>query len=108
MYFSSSLVIWLIACSDVTPCSIAVKIPQVLKILMNKSAEGISIWGVLMELFAVTAATAYCFVQEFPFRYCYNSHDTPVCYIQEFPFRYCYNSHDTPLCYIQEFPFRYC
>ena len=50
--------------------SITVKIPQVMKILLNKSAEGISIWGVLMELFAVTAATAYCFVQEFPFRYC--------------------------------------
>ena len=46
------------------------KVPQVMKILMNKSAEGISIWGVLMELFAVTAATAYCFVQEYPFRYC--------------------------------------
>ncbi|KAF0293499.1 Mannose-P-dolichol utilization defect 1 [Amphibalanus amphitrite] len=44
-----------------------VKVPQVLKILMNKSAEGISIYGVLMELFAVTAATAYCFVQQYPF-----------------------------------------
>lgn len=44
-----------------------VKLPQVLKIAANKSAEGISIWGVLMELFGVTTATAYCFVQEFPF-----------------------------------------
>ncbi|XP_037076359.1 mannose-P-dolichol utilization defect 1 protein-like [Pollicipes pollicipes] len=45
-----------------------VKIPQVLKIMMNKSAEGISIYGTLMELFAVSGATAYCYVKEFPFR----------------------------------------
>jgi len=44
-----------------------VKVPQVLKIAMNRSSEGISIHGVLMELFAVSAATAYCFIKEFPF-----------------------------------------
>lgn len=47
--------------------SILVKIPQILKILKNKSAEGISLIGVYLELFAVTASFAYSYVMKFPF-----------------------------------------
>ncbi|CAH0404634.1 unnamed protein product [Chilo suppressalis] len=47
--------------------SILVKIPQILKILNSKSAEGINIYGVSLELFAITANFAYSYVMSFPF-----------------------------------------
>lgn len=48
--------------------SILVKVPQILKILNGKSAEGISIYGVFLELFAITANFSYSYVMNFPFR----------------------------------------
>ncbi|KAF9811832.1 hypothetical protein SFRURICE_021189 [Spodoptera frugiperda] len=47
--------------------SILVKVPQILKILGSKSAEGINIYGVYLELFAITANFAYSCVMGFPF-----------------------------------------
>ena len=47
--------------------SILVKVPQILKILNSKSAEGINIYGVYLELFAITANFAYSYVMGFPF-----------------------------------------
>ncbi|XP_047544455.1 mannose-P-dolichol utilization defect 1 protein homolog [Vanessa atalanta] len=47
--------------------SILVKVPQILKILGSKSAEGINIYGVSLELFAITANFAYSYVMNFPF-----------------------------------------
>lgn len=49
--------------------SIMVKVPQILKIMGSKSAEGINIYGVYLELFAITSNFAYSFVMGFPFRY---------------------------------------
>jgi uncharacterized protein with PQ loop repeat len=48
-----------------------VKIPQVLKIFQNKSAQGINVISILLELFAITATAAYSFVSGFPFRLVY-------------------------------------
>ncbi|XP_034826155.1 mannose-P-dolichol utilization defect 1 protein homolog [Maniola hyperantus] len=47
--------------------SILVKVPQILKILGSKSAEGINIYGVYLELFAITANFAYSYIMSFPF-----------------------------------------
>ncbi|KAL0894540.1 hypothetical protein ABMA27_013114 [Loxostege sticticalis] len=47
--------------------SILVKVPQILKILSSKSAEGINIYGVYLELFAITANFAYSYVMGFTF-----------------------------------------
>ncbi|XP_061706945.1 mannose-P-dolichol utilization defect 1 protein homolog [Cydia pomonella] len=47
--------------------SILVKVPQILKILGSKSAEGINVYGVYLELFAITANFAYSYVMSFPF-----------------------------------------
>ncbi|OWR49652.1 mannose-P-dolichol utilization defect 1 protein homolog [Danaus plexippus] len=47
--------------------SVLVKVPQILKILKSKSAEGINIYGVYLELFAITANFAYSYVMNFPF-----------------------------------------
>ncbi|KPJ11887.1 Mannose-P-dolichol utilization defect 1 protein-like [Papilio machaon] len=47
--------------------SILVKVPQILKILGSKSAEGINIYGVYLELFAITANFSYSYVMNFPF-----------------------------------------
>ncbi|CAG5056558.1 unnamed protein product [Parnassius apollo] len=47
--------------------SILVKVPQILKILGSKSAEGINVYGVYLELFAITANFAYSYVMKFPF-----------------------------------------
>ncbi|XP_072936958.1 mannose-P-dolichol utilization defect 1 protein homolog [Epargyreus clarus] len=47
--------------------SILVKVPQIVKILRSKSAQGISIYGVYLELFAITANFAYSYVMNFPF-----------------------------------------
>jgi len=44
-----------------------VKLPQVLKVIGSGSGEGISLAGVLLELTALTMATAYNFSQGFPF-----------------------------------------
>ncbi|KAI5736258.1 hypothetical protein M8J76_001510 [Diaphorina citri] len=47
--------------------SLLVKLPQIIKIYTEKSAKGISPWGVLCELFAIIANAAYSFVNRFPF-----------------------------------------
>ncbi|XP_067003372.1 mannose-P-dolichol utilization defect 1 protein homolog [Anabrus simplex] len=47
--------------------SVMVKVPQITKILNSKSAEGISILSVLLDLFAITSSVAYSFVKGFPF-----------------------------------------
>ncbi|CAB3231339.1 unnamed protein product [Arctia plantaginis] len=47
--------------------SILVKVPQILKILKNNSGEGINVYGVYLELFAITANFAYSYVMGFPF-----------------------------------------
>ncbi|KAK7790786.1 hypothetical protein R5R35_009498 [Gryllus longicercus] len=47
--------------------SIMVKVPQITKILNNKSAEGISILSVLLDLFAITSSASYSFIKGFPF-----------------------------------------
>nr|CAD7407097.1 unnamed protein product [Timema poppensis] len=43
-------------------------VPQILKILQNKSAKGLSIWSILLDLFAITSSVAYQFNMGFPFR----------------------------------------
>lgn len=45
-----------------------VKVPQIVKILQSKSAEGINVLSVLLDLFAITAMVSYSFVSRFPFR----------------------------------------
>ncbi|XP_001603644.1 mannose-P-dolichol utilization defect 1 protein homolog [Nasonia vitripennis] len=47
--------------------SVLVKIPQIVKILQNKSAKGISTVSVLLDLFAITAMASYSFISGFPF-----------------------------------------
>lgn len=47
--------------------SVLVKVPQIIKILNNKSAAGISLFSVLMDLCAITAMISYSFVSGFPF-----------------------------------------
>ncbi|GLH16156.1 Mannose-P-dolichol utilization defect 1 protein homolog [Gryllus bimaculatus] len=47
--------------------SVMVKVPQITKILNNKSAEGISILSVLLDLFAITSSASYSFIKGFPF-----------------------------------------
>lgn len=47
--------------------SILVKVPQIAKILTNKSADGINILAVLLEITAITINLSYSFVSEFPF-----------------------------------------
>jgi len=47
--------------------SLLVKVPQIVKILTNKSAEGINIFGVLLEITAITINLSYSFVSGFPF-----------------------------------------
>lgn len=41
--------------------------PQILKILANKSGEGINVFSVLFDLFAITCHVSYSFVNGFPF-----------------------------------------
>jgi mannose-P-dolichol utilization defect protein 1 len=45
-----------------------VKLPQVFKLFASGSGDGISLTGVMLELTALTMATAYNFSQGFPFR----------------------------------------
>lgn len=47
--------------------SVLVKVPQITKILANKSAKGINLFSVCLDLFAITIHMAYSFVSEFPF-----------------------------------------
>lgn len=47
--------------------SILVKVPQILKILSNKSAAGINILSVFLEILAITLNLSYSFVKGFPF-----------------------------------------
>ena len=48
-------------------CS-TVKLPQILKLMGAKSAEGISFHSVLLELLAITGTMAYSISNNFPFR----------------------------------------
>lgn len=47
--------------------SVLVKVPQIIKILNAKSAEGISIISVLLDLMAITFHISYSYVKGFPF-----------------------------------------
>lgn len=47
--------------------STLVKVPQIVKIVRNKSAEGINIFGVSLELVAIIIYMSYNFVRGFPF-----------------------------------------
>lgn len=47
--------------------SVLVKVPQILKILSNRSAAGINILAVFLEIFAITLNLSYSFVKGFPF-----------------------------------------
>ncbi|XP_011641879.1 mannose-P-dolichol utilization defect 1 protein homolog [Pogonomyrmex barbatus] len=47
--------------------SLLVKIPQIVKILKNRSGEGINVFSVLLDLFAITAMSSYSFISRFPF-----------------------------------------
>lgn len=48
---------------------ITVKVPQITKIYGGKSAEGLSVISIFLELFAITANVAYSYINKFPFRY---------------------------------------
>lgn len=50
-------------------CFFIVKLPQILKLIGAKSAEGLSFNSVLLELFAITGTMAYSIANSFPFRY---------------------------------------
>lgn len=47
--------------------SILVKVPQIVKILKNKSAQGISLLATCLELTAIIASVSYNFVNGYPF-----------------------------------------
>ncbi|MCL4132628.1 UNVERIFIED_CONTAM: hypothetical protein GTU68_043482 [Idotea baltica] len=47
--------------------SILVKVPQIIKIFKAQSAQGISLFGVSLELFAVLSNVSYNFVNGYPF-----------------------------------------
>lgn len=47
--------------------SLLVKVPQIVKIVKNKSAEGINVFSVLLDLFAITSMISYSFISGFPF-----------------------------------------
>ncbi|KAG9274247.1 mannose-P-dolichol utilization defect 1 protein [Astyanax mexicanus] len=47
--------------------SVLVKLPQILKLIGAKSAEGLSFNSVLLELFAITGTMAYSIANNFPF-----------------------------------------
>lgn len=49
-----------------------VKLPQILKLIGAKSAEGLSFNSILLELFAITGTMAYSIANNFPFRYIYS------------------------------------
>lgn len=45
-----------------------VKLPQILKLMGSKSAEGLSFNSVLLELLAISGTMAYSVTNKFPFR----------------------------------------
>nr|XP_014352224.1 PREDICTED: mannose-P-dolichol utilization defect 1 protein [Latimeria chalumnae] len=47
--------------------SVMVKLPQIIKILRAKSAEGLSFDSILLELLAITGTMAYSISNQFPF-----------------------------------------
>ncbi|XP_076581326.1 mannose-P-dolichol utilization defect 1b [Chaetodon auriga] len=47
--------------------SVMVKLPQILKLMGAKSAEGLSFKSVLLELLAITGTMAYSIINKFPF-----------------------------------------
>lgn len=47
--------------------SVLVKVPQIMKILNSKSAEGLSIVSIFLDLMAITFHMSYSFVSGFPF-----------------------------------------
>uniref|UniRef100_A0A3Q3X8A9 Mannose-P-dolichol utilization defect 1 protein homolog n=1 Tax=Mola mola TaxID=94237 RepID=A0A3Q3X8A9_MOLML len=47
--------------------SVMVKLPQILKLMGAKSAEGLSFNSVLLELLAITGTTTYSIAKKFPF-----------------------------------------
>lgn len=47
--------------------SVLVKVPQITKILGNKSAKGINLFSVCLDLFAITIHMSYSYVSGFPF-----------------------------------------
>ncbi|XP_035531590.1 mannose-P-dolichol utilization defect 1b [Morone saxatilis] len=47
--------------------SVMVKLPQILKLMGAKSAEGLSFKSVLLELLAITGTMAYSIANKFPF-----------------------------------------
>lgn len=47
--------------------SVLVKVPQITKIMSNKSAQGINLFSVCLDLFAITIHMSYSFVSGFPF-----------------------------------------
>ncbi|XP_073986433.1 mannose-P-dolichol utilization defect 1 protein homolog isoform X2 [Rhodnius prolixus] len=47
--------------------SLMVKVPQIMKIWANESAQGVNFLSVLTDLYAISAATSYSFVRSFPF-----------------------------------------
>lgn len=50
-------------------CLFTVKLPQILKLVGAKSAEGLSFKSVLLELLAITGTMAYSIANKFPFRF---------------------------------------
>lgn len=53
-----------------------VKLPQILKLMGAKSAEGLSFHTVLLELLAITGTMAYSIANKFPFRLGQNAKST--------------------------------
>jgi len=47
--------------------SLGVKLPQILKIWKSKSAEGLNLFSIFLDLFAITFNLSYSFVKGFPF-----------------------------------------
>jgi len=47
--------------------SLGVKVPQILKIWNAKSAEGLNLFSIFLDLFAITFNLSYSFVKGFPF-----------------------------------------
>ena len=62
--------------ADISPIllRIAVKFPQILRILINKSAEGLSFFGLYLELINYTITCLHCF-----------RHNNPLVYVPAFP-----------------------
>ena len=47
--------------------AVMVKVPQIQKVLAAKSAEGLSFFGLLLELYAYSSMIGYCYNKDFPF-----------------------------------------